>query len=158
MQNLILHTLINELSFNPKKKIEKKFVIDTLEIARNKFPGSGISLDALCKRFRIDNSRRIKHTAVIDCELLSKVYINLIDQKNPLFNFKSTANLNSKNSKKFSREYCKEIISPTPEELELHKKLLVTLKKLLLTYFLIVKISKINFFIKSHIFISTIMY
>ena len=119
----------NELSLIGRKKIDRKFVIDTLEIARNKFPGSGISLDALCKRFRIDNSRRIKHTAVIDCELLSKVYINLIDQKEPTLNFKSTANLNSKIQKNSAQEYCKEIISPTPEELELHKKLLVTLKK-----------------------------
>ena len=119
----------NELSIIGKKKIDKKFVIDTLEIARNKFPGSGISLDALCKRFRIDNSRRIKHTAVIDCELLSKVYINLIDQREPTLNFKSTSNLNSKIQKNSAQEYCKEIISPTPEELELHKKLLVTLKK-----------------------------
>ena len=77
--------LNNELSLIKKEKISKENVIDTLEIARNKFPGSGISLDALCKRFRIDNSKREKHTALIDCELLSKVYVNLIDQKEPIF-------------------------------------------------------------------------
>ena len=119
----------NELSLIGRKKIDKKFVVDTLEIARNKFPGSGISLDALCKRFRIDNSRRIKHTAVIDCELLSKVYINLIDQREPTLNFKTTSNLNPKIQKNSVQEYCKEIISPTSEELDLHKKLLAKLKK-----------------------------
>ncbi len=119
----------NELSIIGRKKIDKKFVIDTLEIARNKFPGSGISLDALCKRFRIDNSRRIKHTAVIDCELLSKVYINLIDQREPTLDFKSSSNLNYKIKKSSTQEYCKEIISPTTEELEFHKKFLVSLKK-----------------------------
>ena len=81
--------LNNELSKIKKNLISKENVIDTLEIARNKFPGSRISLDALCKRFRIDNSRREKHTALIDCELLSKVYINLIDQKEPIFQFKN---------------------------------------------------------------------
>ena len=79
--------LNNELSLIKKEKILKENVIDTLEIARNKFPGSGISLDALCKRFRIDNSKREKHTALIDCDLLSKVYVNLIDQKEPKLNF-----------------------------------------------------------------------
>ena len=73
-------------TFTNIEKISKENVVDTLEIARNKFPGSGISLDALCKRFRIDNSRREKHTALIDCELLAKVYINLIDQKEPKLN------------------------------------------------------------------------
>ena len=80
--------LNNELSLIKREKISKVNVIDTLEIARNKFPGSSISLDALCKRFKIDNSRRIKHTALIDCDLLSKVYINLIDQREPIFQFK----------------------------------------------------------------------
>ena len=77
----------NELSIAGKEKITKTNIVDTLDIARNKFPGSPINLDALCKRFRIDNSRREKHTALIDCELLSKVYINLIDQKEPKLNF-----------------------------------------------------------------------
>ena len=79
--------LNNELSLIKKENISKVNIVDTLEIARNKFPGSNISLDALCKRYRIDNSRRKKHTALIDCELLSKVYINLIDQKEPVFKF-----------------------------------------------------------------------
>ena len=82
--------LNNELSLINKNKISKDNVIDTLEIARNKFPGSGISLDALCKRFRIDNSKRQNHTALLDCELLSKVYINLLDQKEPIFQFNNT--------------------------------------------------------------------
>ena len=81
--------LNNELSLIGRKHIKMENVVDTLEIARNKFPGSGISLDALCKRFRIDNSKRDKHTAILDCELLSKVYINLIGQKEPSFEFLS---------------------------------------------------------------------
>ena len=86
--------LNNELSLIGKSKISKENVIDTLELAREKYPGSSISLDALCKRYRIDNSKRAKHTALIDCELLSKVYINLIDQKEP------TLNLHDKEQKK----------------------------------------------------------
>ena len=81
--------LNNELTLIGKPKISTTNVIDTLELARNKFPGSGISLDALCKRFRIDNSRREKHTALIDCDLLAKVYINLIDQKEPTLDFRN---------------------------------------------------------------------
>ena len=77
----------NELKLLGKKPILKDQVIDTLDLAREKFPGSQISLDALCKRFRIDNSKRKLHTALIDCELLSKVYVNLIDQKEPKLNF-----------------------------------------------------------------------
>ena len=116
-----LSHLNNELGILGKKKIEKKNIIDTLDLARDKFPGSGISLDALCKRFRIDNSRRVKHTALIDCELLYKVYINLIDQKEPMLNFNikventSTSDLNSK------KNYFKKIVSPSEEELKLHK-------------------------------------
>ena len=115
--------LNNELSLINKKNILKNNVVDTLEIARNKFPGSGISLDALCKRFRIDNSRRKKHTALIDCELLSKVYINLIDQKEPIFQFQ-------KNDKKqindfnLIENYSKKIIKITDNELEEHKNFL----------------------------------
>ena len=90
--------LNNELLLINKEIISKDNVIDTLEIARNKFPGSSISLDALCKRFRIDNTKRKKHTALIDCELLSKVYINLIDQKEPIFEFqKEIKNLEKEN-------------------------------------------------------------
>ena len=80
--------LNNELAILGKNKINPKNVIDTLELARKKFPGVQNSLDALCKRFKIDNSRRIKHTALIDCELLSKVYINLTGQKEPTFDLK----------------------------------------------------------------------
>ena len=119
----------NELSIIGKKKIDKKFVIDTLEIARNKFPGSGTSLDALCKKFRIDNSRRIKHTAIIDCELLSKVYINLLDQREPTLNFKSSLNLNSNIQDSSNQDYCKTIISASQDELKLHKQFISKLKK-----------------------------
>ena len=112
--------LNNELSLINKNIISKELVVDTLELARNKFPGSGISLDALCKRFRIDNSRRIKHTALIDCELLSKVYINLLDQKEPIFEFQD--NELSKQSFKKANTYSKKIIKPTEKELSEHKE------------------------------------
>ena len=115
--------LNNELSLIGKSKIKNSQVIDTLELARNKFPGSGISLDALCKRFRIDNSKREKHSALIDCELLSKVYINLIDQKEPTFN------LVDDNDTKISLneggfEYYKKVIVPSDKELFAHKEFL----------------------------------
>ncbi|MDC2976504.1 DNA polymerase III subunit epsilon [Candidatus Pelagibacter sp.] len=112
--------LNNELSLINKNIISKELVVDTLELARNKFPGSGISLDALCKRFRIDNSRRIKHTALIDCELLSKVYINLLDQKEPIFEFQD--NELSKQLFKKVKNYSKKIIKPTEQELNEHKE------------------------------------
>ncbi len=112
--------LNNELMLINKNIISKDFVVDTLELARNKFPGSGISLDALCKRFRIDNSRRIKHTALIDCELLSKVYINLLDQKEPIFEFQDKELL--KRSFKKVNTYSKKIIKPTEQELSDHKE------------------------------------
>ena len=114
----------NELLIAGKEKITKTNIVDTLDIARNKFPGSAISLDALCKRFRIDNSKRSHHTALIDCELLSKVYINLIDQREP------TLNLYSQNEKKENIDlinnnlYYKKIVRPSSEEIELHKKFL----------------------------------
>ena len=113
--------LNNELSLIKKEKISKENVIDTLEIARNKFPGSGISLDALCKRFRIDNSRRKKHTALIDCELLSKVYVNLIDQKEPTFQFQKEIS-KKKNEINEEIDYSKKIIKPSKQELENHKE------------------------------------
>ena len=115
--------LNNELSLIGKKKISNLNVIDTLELARNKFPGSGISLDALCRRFRIDNSRREKHTALIDCELLAKVYINLIDQKEPTLNLNENneTNITSKTS---VLDYYKKIISPSEKELSNHKEFL----------------------------------
>jgi len=112
----------NELNLIGKKPILKDNVIDTLELARNKYPGSSISLDALCKRFRIDNSRRTKHTALIDCELLTKVYINLIDQKEPRLNFNNKENI--KNNENFNQEteHSNKIIFPSEEEIQLHKK------------------------------------
>ena len=112
--------LNNELNLINKVNISKDNVIDTLEIARNKFPGSSISLDALCKRFRIDNSRRTKHTALIDCELLSKVYINLLDQKEPIFQFKEKK-LSDITSPTTTSDYSKKIIEITKEELKEHE-------------------------------------
>ena len=119
--------LNNELSLIGKSKINKSNVIDTLELARNKFPGSGISLDALCKRFRIDNSRRKKHTALIDCELLSKVYINLIDQKEPIFQFQKEI---SKRENEINEiiDYSKKIIKPSKQELKNHKEFMEKIK------------------------------
>tara|TARA_A100001011_G_scaffold324595_1_gene347014 strand:+ start:1288 stop:1953 length:666 start_codon:yes stop_codon:yes gene_type:complete len=108
--------LNNELSLIGKKKINNSNVIDTLELARNKFPGSSISLDALCKRFRIDNSKREKHTALIDCELLAKVYINLIDQKEPTLNLVED-NENKIFSSQGGLDYYKKVIIPSEKEL-----------------------------------------
>ena len=109
----------NELKLISKPTISKDNVVDTLDIAREKFPGSSISLDALCKRFRIDNSRRQFHTALIDCELLSKVYVNLIDQKEPRLNFLSEESNKLNNLKKI--DYYKKIVQPSKSELESHK-------------------------------------
>ena len=114
----------NELALLGKKKLNSENVIDTLAIARNKFPGSPISLDALCKRYRVDNSKRTQHTALIDCNLLAKVYINLLDQKEPTLNFidkdyeKITINLEDTN------QYYKKVIEPSEKELKLHKEYL----------------------------------
>ena len=114
----------NELSLIGKKNITKEYVIDTLDIAREKFPGASISLDALCKRYRIDNSKRTKHNALIDCELLAKVYINLLDQKEPTLNFQNKNEIiNNKNSN-YNNIYYKKIINPNEEEMALHKKFL----------------------------------
>ena len=112
----------NELLINGKKKINNE-VIDTLELARNKFPGASVSLDALCKRYRIDNSIREKHTALIDCSLLSKVYINLIDQKEPSLDFKN-AEIDISHISSNSNLYYKKIITPSKEELDKHKSYL----------------------------------
>ena len=127
-KKLIMHNaefdlshLNNELSLINKKKIDKRNIIDTLKLARDKYPGSQISLDALCKRFHIDNSRRIKHSALVDCELLLKVYINLIGQKEPTLDFKSTEK--EKQDIVFNNLlYCKKIIQPTKEEFKNHKE------------------------------------
>ena len=115
--------LNNELSLIGKKKISNSNVIDTLELARNKFPGSGISLDALCKRFRIDNSKREKHTALIDCDLLAKVYINLIDQKEPTLNLVES-NENNISESKDDLEHYKKVIFPSKDELSKHNEFL----------------------------------
>ncbi len=115
--------LNNELTLINRAKISKNNVIDTLEIARNKFPGSGISLDALCKRYKIDNSKREKHTALIDCNLLSKVYVNLIDQKEPVFQFRNNDE-KSEISNATVKDYSKKIIKPSSEEIQNHKKFL----------------------------------
>jgi len=119
-----LSHLNNELVLLGKKKLNSENVIDTLTLARDKFPGSPISLDALCKRYRVDNSKRTQHTALIDCDLLAKVYINLLDQKEPTFHFKNEDSekkiLNSNNT----NQYYKKIIEPTEEEFKLHKEYL----------------------------------
>ncbi len=115
--------LNNELSLIGKPKINNLNVVDTLELARNKFPGSGISLDALCRRFRIDNSKREKHTALIDCDLLAKVYINLIDQKEPTLNLVED-NETKSSFYKGGLEYYKKIISPSKDELTNHNEFL----------------------------------
>ena len=112
--------LNNELSLHGKKFLNND-VIDTLILARDKYPGSSVSLDALCKRFRIDNSKRVQHTALIDCELLTKVYINLIDQREPTLNFKNNNN-DFKDSKVLGVSYYKKIVVPSKEEIELHKQ------------------------------------
>ena len=115
-----LSHLNNELSLIGKNKIDNQ-IVDTLILARNKFPGSSINLDSLCKRYNIDNSKRTKHTALIDCELLSKVYINLIDQKEPMLNFHQSANIKTKEKAESKILYFKKIIKPTEEEFKLHK-------------------------------------
>ena len=128
-KRLIIHNaefdlshLNNELAILGKKKINNE-IVDTLILARDKFPGSPVSLDALCRRYRIDNSIRTQHTALIDCDLLAKVYINLIDQKEPTLNFQSDetkTNLKSNESK----NYFKKVVSPSTEELKKHKEYL----------------------------------
>tara|TARA_B100001741_G_scaffold152046_1_gene125611 strand:+ start:18 stop:686 length:669 start_codon:yes stop_codon:yes gene_type:complete len=113
--------LNHELEIAGKGKIDIKNTLDTLEVARDKFPGSGASLDALCKKFRIDNSKREKHTALIDCELLYKVYINLFNQKEPSLDFRSDNEKVLKFDKKRSNEYFKGLVVPSSEELKDHK-------------------------------------
>ena len=113
----------NELKLLGKNKIKEE-IVDTLQIARNKFPGSSTSLDALCKRYNIDNSKREKHTAVIDCELLSKVYINLLDQKEPTLELNVEKEFNKETTQNSKVEYFDKIIKPTKEDLKLHKEFL----------------------------------
>tara|TARA_B100001063_G_scaffold89387_1_gene83208 strand:- start:1719 stop:2381 length:663 start_codon:yes stop_codon:yes gene_type:complete len=128
-KRLIIHNaefdishLNHELNLVGKDKIKNE-VIDTLVLARDKFPGSSISLDALCKRYRIDNSQRVQHTALIDCDLLAKVYVNLIDQKEPTLNFQNHDHKSQSldNSKIL---YFKKVIKITPEEENKHKEFL----------------------------------
>jgi DNA polymerase-3 subunit epsilon len=128
-KRLIIHNaefdlshLNNELAILGKKKINNE-IVDTLILARDKFPGSPVSLDALCKRYRVDNSRRTQHTALIDCDLLAKVYINLIDQKEPTLNFQSDETKISQN-KNTSTNYFKKVVTPTTDELNNHKEYL----------------------------------
>ena len=120
----------NELALLGKKKLKNENVVDTLTLARDKFPGSPTSLDALCKRYRIDNSKRTQHTALIDCDLLAKVYINLLDQKEPMLNFQHQEDKGTSINLNQSSLYYKGIVKPSEKELELHKEYLKkTLKK-----------------------------
>jgi DNA polymerase-3 subunit epsilon len=105
-----------------KKKINNE-VIDTLTLARDKFPGSPVSLDALCKRYRVDNSKRTQHTALIDCDLLAKVYINLIDQKEPTLDFQNQEN-EIKEKQETKVFYYKKIVTASFQELKNHKEYL----------------------------------
>ena len=115
-----LSHLNNELKILGKKKINNE-IVDTLTLARDKFPGSPSNLDALCKRYRIDNSKRTKHTALIDCELLAKVYINLIDQKEPTLDF-SRKEISGETIFQEKINYFKKIIKPSNVELKKHKE------------------------------------
>ena len=128
-KRLIIHNaefdlghLNNELAIFGKKKLNNE-IIDTLILARDKFPGSPVSLDALCKRYRVDNSKRIQHTALIDCDLLAKVYINLIDQKEPTLNFQNLdTEIDNTNDSKVS--YFKKVIKPSKDEILKHNEYL----------------------------------
>jgi DNA polymerase-3 subunit epsilon len=125
-----LSHLNNELALLGKGKINSEDALDTLSLARDKFPGSPVSLDALCKRYRIDNSNRAQHTALVDCDLLSKVYINLLNQKEPTLNFQNQDNEKTLINLIASNQYYKKVIKPTEDELKLHKDYLKTsLKK-----------------------------
>tara|TARA_B100001123_G_C15276059_1_gene1012220 strand:- start:844 stop:1518 length:675 start_codon:yes stop_codon:yes gene_type:complete len=132
-KKLVIHNAPFDLSFLnyelkliDQKPIDKTNVIDTLELARSKFPGSPNSLDALCKRFNIDNSRREKHNALLDCHLLKEVYINLLDQKAPKLDLESNEIVDIKYNEKYvkNKKNIRKIIKPSNEELMLHKKYL----------------------------------
>jgi len=130
-KKLVIHNAPFDLSFLNyelklinKKVIDKKNVIDTLEIARSKYPGSQNSLDALCKRFNIDNSKREKHNALLDCYLLEEVYINLLDQKEPKLNLESSEIIDLKFDYKNNKNILRKIVKPSDDELQLHKKYL----------------------------------
>ena len=134
-KRLIIHNaefdlshLNNELEIIGQKTLKNE-IIDTLQLARDKYPGSPVSLDALCKRYRIDNSKRVQHTALIDCDLLSKVYINLIDQKEPTLNFNNET-IDNKYQMNNKVLYFKKIIKPSDKEKNNHSQYLKTnLKK-----------------------------
>ncbi len=115
-----LSHLNNELKILGKNKISNE-IVDTLTLARDKFPGSPSNLDALCKRYRIDNSKRIKHTALVDCDLLAKIYINLIDQKEPTLDF-SKKEISGEIIGKEKIDYFKKIIEPSDVEFKKHKE------------------------------------
>ena len=117
--------LNHELKLIRKNEIKKDNIIDSLEIARNKFPGTSNSLDALCRRFNVSLSRREKHNALLDCELLREVYINLLDAKEPKLIFSNeTLDINLKNKNNIKKEHCKIVVKPTESELKLHKEFL----------------------------------
>ena len=129
-KKIIIHNASFDLSFLNyelklinKQKIEKSTVVDTLEIARQKFPGVQNSLDALCKRFHVDNKKREKHNALLDCQLLKEVYINLLDQKEPKLNLESVGVINTKfkNNDKIQNNQLRKIIKLSNKELDLHK-------------------------------------
>ena len=131
-KKIIIHNAAFDLGFLNfqlklirKNEIKKDSIVDSLEVARGKFPGSSNTLDALCKRFNVDLSRRIKHNALLDCELLREVYINLLDAKEPKLSF-SHENLktNLENTTNSKKDYSKIIVKPTNEELESHKNFL----------------------------------
>ena len=113
--------LDGELELTKREKVNRKLVIDSLSVARNKFPGTSNSLDALCKKFGVDLSRRTKHNALLDCELLREVYINLLDAKEPKFNL--TNDVSSQNTSK-TKDYCKLIVDITNDEIKMHKDFL----------------------------------
>ena len=119
-----LSHLNNELALLGKKKLNNENVIDTLALARDKFPGSPISLYALCTSYRVDNSKRTQHTALIDCDLLAKVYINLLDQKEPTLNFKNEDNEKIIINSNDTNQYYKKVVKPSEAELKLHKEYL----------------------------------
>ena len=130
-KKLIIHNAPFDLSFLNyelrlinQREIDKKNVVDTLEMARKKYPGTQNSLDALCKRFNIDNSRREKHSALVDCQLLREVYINLLGQKEPKLNFERNKVIDLKLKNKTKGNYSRKIIKASDEELKLHKNYL----------------------------------
>ncbi len=120
-----------ELRLIKKDEIKREYVVDSLEIARSKYPGTSNSLDALCRRFNIDLSRRAKHNALLDCELLREVYINLLDVKNPRLIFSDNSETkNNEGKKRISQSYCKKVVNLTKTEVDNHKNFIkIDLKK-----------------------------